>query len=380
MSALRIAHVQPMTLDLYGHDDRDYGTVVRYSVSNLAAAQAAQGDRPEVHLLASQRPLELEVEGVKACFHRAIEPPKRAGVNRRFARQFSVSMLRALRRGRYDVVHFHGTRQLHAMFAAVAWRCERQGLPMVAQDRGNRDVGRVETALQGFGLRRSRALMGASQDTIERFAALGFPRSMLHLVPNAIDPSIFHPGPPRDRDNGSSGKLRLLYVSRLHDDKDPLTMADAVARIAATGRPVEVTVCGAGPLRGPVAERLAGTGAGVTFHDHLPHVELVDLYRSSDALVLTSLREGFNQSILEAMACGLPPVLTDIPGPRDSAGEAGTLVPVRDPEALAAAIVGLVDDPREYARRRELALARAPQFTWDAVARQVRAIYEEALS
>jgi hypothetical protein len=69
MRALRIAHVQPMSLDFYGHEDRDIGTSVRYSVLNLAAAQVRAGDRPMVHLIASSNLRRLSFDGVDVQLH-----------------------------------------------------------------------------------------------------------------------------------------------------------------------------------------------------------------------------------------------------------------------------------------------------------------------
>jgi glycosyltransferase involved in cell wall biosynthesis len=374
---LRIAHVQPMTLDLYGHDDAGYGTSVRYSVSNLAAAQARLGHHPEVHLLTSGRPRELRVAGVTAHFHRCVQPPRRASLHARFARQFSVAMLRAIRRESADVVHFHGVRQLHLMYAAVASRAAQQGIPLVGQDRGNRDVGRIETAAQRFGLRRTKDVLAASAESVDVLAGLGVPRTAIHVVPNAVDPDVFRPGAARERAAGDP--FRILVVSRLWPDKDPLTMADGVCELVRRGQPVSLTVISRGPLRDEVEARLRAGGVPVEFIEHVPQQQLVEYYRSADALVLTSLREGWNQVILEAMASGLPVVLTAVPGPRDAAGNAGFLVPVRSPDAVANALERLASDRALWLRHRALGLERARAFTWDAVARQLDDIYREVL-
>jgi len=174
--------------------------------------------------------------------------------------------------------------------------------------------------------------------------------------------------------------FRILVVSRLNEDKDPLTMADAVGALMRRGVPVALTVVSRGELRGAVEARLKSHGVPATFIDHLPHTELAALYRRSDAFVLTSLREGWNQTILEAMACGLPVVLTDVPGPRDSAGDAGVRVPPQRPDAVADALERLARDPMHWQRQRRLGIDRAQAFTWDAIAAQLQPLYRGLLT
>ena len=374
---LRIVHVQPMTLDLYGYADEDLGGAVRYAVTNLALAQARLGNRPEIHLLASRRPHTLLLDGsVPVTFHPHVQPPRHLSVRWRFARQFSLSMLRAIRRDRGDVVHFHGVRQMHPMYAAVAWRTAREGMPLLAQDRGDRPVGRMETAAQRYALRRTQVVLAASEGSADVLAGMGVPRTALHVVSNAMDPAVFWPGDPREGD----GTFRVLVISRLNEDKDPLTMAEALCELVRRKVPVAVTVISRGVLRGAVEERLRSGGVPATFIDHVPQAELGAYYRAADAFVLTSLREGWNQTIIEAMACGLPVVHTNVPGPRDSAGGAGLAVPPAQPLAVADALERLARDPALRRAYRDRGLARAPHFTWDAVARQIQPMYQQAIA
>jgi glycosyltransferase involved in cell wall biosynthesis len=81
------------------------------------------------------------------------------------------------------------------------------------------------------------------------------------------------------------------------------------------------------------------------------------------------------QVVLEAMACGLPVVATNISGTRDALGDAGILIPVRDPIALADALEYLADNPEGWLQYREKGLQRVSSFTWDTVAKQIQRIY-----
>jgi glycosyltransferase involved in cell wall biosynthesis len=372
-TGLRIAHVQPMTLDLYGHSDDDFGTRVTFYLSNLPAAQARLGMRPTVHLLTSGRPHQLRFDGVEVRFHRCLQPPRSARVNSRFARQFSSSMLHAISHTDADVVHCYGPRQLHVMYAAVARRARKERLPLVGHDQGPRPVGHIERWFQRHGLKRTQFVLASSPSSVDEFLGLGVRPERLRVMPNGFDPQVFYPGAERHREPGDP--FRILVVSRLWEDKDPLTMADGIAELVRQGRDVELTIISGGPMKPQVEARLSRAQVPTRFIEFIPQAELAVAYRSHDALVLTSLREGWNQAIVEALASGLPVITTDVPGPRDAAGEAGILIPPRNPLALAEALERLIDSPTHAAEHRALGLRRSKDFSWDAIAAMIAEVY-----
>jgi glycosyltransferase involved in cell wall biosynthesis len=103
--------------------------------------------------------------------------------------------------------------------------------------------------------------------------------------------------------------------------------------------------------------------------------ELVALYRGARCLVYPSLYEGFGIPVLEAMACGTPVVTSAGGATEEVAGGAAVLVDPHDPAAIAAGI------EEASSRRDELrarGLERAAQFSWERVAAETRAVYEEA--
>jgi glycosyltransferase involved in cell wall biosynthesis len=98
---------------------------------------------------------------------------------------------------------------------------------------------------------------------------------------------------------------------------------------------------------------------GVVFLGHRDDVDR--LYHAMDVFVLPSYREGFPRAAMEAAACGLPVVATDVRGCRQVVdhGESGLLVPVRNAESLAAAITDLADDPDSRARMGKASAVKA---------------------
>jgi glycosyltransferase involved in cell wall biosynthesis len=375
--SLRIAHVQPIAFDLFGHKDEDWGTAVRYFLSNIAASQVAHGDRPTVHLLTSSRSKQMNVDGIEIHFHSCMQLPRSYPVTARFGRQLSMSMINALRRGEADIIHFHGACSLHAMYGAVAWRAKRQRIPLVSQDHGPRRGKWLENCLLRYGFRNTQVLLAANHESKNTLQHLNAVRAPVYIQPNGYDPKLYY---PKDRAQRTpEGLFSILVVSRLWEDKDPITMAHGISALANRHRNIQLTVIGQGLLRREVENELRGAPLRVNFMEHVPQEKLADHYRAADVFVLTSLREGWNQATMEAMACGLPVVATDIPGIRDGVADAGILIPTQRPDQLANALERLLLHPEEGTRYRELGLRRSAMFTWDSVTMALRRVYRRCI-
>lgn len=145
------------------------------------------------------------------------------------------------------------------------------------------------------------------------------------------------------------GDLTVLSVGRLETEKNPLLLADILARLRSRGRPWRLLVCGEGPLGRDLAARLEelGLSADAELRGYVPlDGGLQELYLESDIFLHVSWTEGMPQVILEAFAAGLPTVATDVGGVREGMGEAVRLVPAGDAEAAAAAVEAVADDPK----------------------------------
>ena len=370
---LRIAHVQPIALDIFGHRDEDWGTKVQYFLTNIAFTQARLGDQPAVHLLTSGKPKQMELSGVRVHFHSCWQFPTSWPVTARFARQFSFSMIKAIRKDEADVIHFHGARSLHLMHGVIAWKAHIEGIPLLSQDHGPRRGRWIEESFRKYGSRRTDVFLAANEDSLSEFRSTGYLRNKGYIAPNGFDPKLFYPTERSLRH--TDAPFKILVVSRLWEEKDPFTMAEAVCRFAQAPHRVELTVIGQGVLRSQIEERLFRAEVPVTFKEHLSHQEIADLYRSHDVLLLTSLREGWNQVTIEAMACGLPVVASDIPGIRDGVCDAGILVPPAMPDLFAEALTKIASNPSIALEYRNRGLARSRRFTWDALMLRLRRIY-----
>lgn len=238
------------------------------------------------------------------------------------------------------------------------------------------------TRMQRRVARRLDALLTVSDAAAEDVAGwLEVPRGRLPVVPNGVDPDVFHPHPEVERVPGRVVTTTSADVPL----KGLVPLLDAVAKVRA-GRPVRLVVVGRvrpGGRAAGVIDRLE-LGDTVESVSDLSTGALARLLSSADAAVVPSLYEGFSLPAVEAMACGTPLVVTtagalpEVVGPD---GVCGLLVPPGDPGALADALDRLLGD-RGLRRRlgragRERVLGR---FTWGRAAAGTVSVYRRVLA
>lgn len=148
---------------------------------------------------------------------------------------------------------------------------------------------------------------------------------------------------------GDAGSPRVLLAARMLWDKGIAEFVEAARQLRAQGRAIDFLLAGdpdpGNPAAVPEAKLRGWVEEGLL--QWLGHVEdMPALFASVDILVLPSYREGLPKGLIEAAACALPLVTTDVPGCREvvTDGVDGLLVPVRDARALARAIARLLDD------------------------------------
>jgi len=180
-----------------------------------------------------------------------------------------------------------------------------------------------------------------------------------------------------------NGELRVLSVGRLDAEKNPLLLADILARLVASQPRWRLVVCGDGPLRDALDGRLRELGVRqhADLVGYVPVEDgLLELYRSSHLLLHCSWTEGVPQVLYEAFAQRLPVVATDVGGVRDAAGGAAVLVAPGDADASAAALETLAADADLRDRLVEAGEARARDQSLEAGTERVARFLEEALT
>ena len=226
--------------------------------------------------------------------------------------------------------------------------------------------------------RRATAIVSNSREGDEYWESRTRKGASRYIVPNAIPldeianaPRADGVGAPNDR-----GPL-LLNAGRFEHQKNFETFVRAI-HLVSLERPVRALCCGEGSLRGTV-ERLIdelGLSAQVGLVGYSPN--LWGLMKRADLLVSTSLFEGSPNVVLEAMACGCPLVVSDIPTHREILNEAtSAFVDPHSPRHIAGTILAVLNDPDGAARRAELARQQVQRYSVSAVAGQYAQVYGE---
>jgi glycosyltransferase involved in cell wall biosynthesis len=167
----------------------------------------------------------------------------------------------------------------------------------------------------------------------------------------------------------AGGRRRVLTVTRLDREKNPLLLVDVLARL---GPEWELVICGDGPLEGEMREQLERRGLAdrAQLMGHVPAgPALAEIYRGCDMLLHVSLTEGMPQVLVEAFAAGLPAVATDVGGVSDAAGDAAILIPPQDAAAAAEAVARIGSESDLAARLSSAGRERVRAHTLESEAR-----------
>ena len=220
------------------------------------------------------------------------------------------------------------------------------------------------------------AVSRAVADELQRRFAV--PADKVTVIPNAVDlrdasaaetpEATPHDWPATD------GRRVALILARLEVDKGIEYAIDAMAALPDDA----LLIARMGTQRAGLEARVSASGLGRRVHFLGYRRDTAALLHRADVFVLPSLVEGLPLSVLEAMAAGVPVVATDIPGTREAVEHevTGLLVPVRDPEALAAAIGRVFGDAASATARATRARERARrEFSTEAVVARVTELY-----
>jgi glycosyltransferase involved in cell wall biosynthesis len=221
-------------------------------------------------------------------------------------------------------------------------------------------------------------VIAVSRSTADDLVSRGFDAAHIRVIPNGVDLKALAPDPGVARFAAPT----LLYLGRLRRYKRVDLVLQALARLGELGVEANLLVAGQGKHRGSLEAlaRALGLQERVRFLGFVADDLKRELLRRSWVHVLTSPKEGWGISNLEAAACGTATVASDSPGLRDSVvdGETGFLVPHEDVRALAQKIATLLTQPDLRDAMGRAARRFAERFSWDAAARDVRRALLEA--
>jgi glycosyltransferase involved in cell wall biosynthesis len=218
----------------------------------------------------------------------------------------------------------------------------------------------------------------------------GFGNEQLLWMPNPVDTGEFSPCDEQERahlreQHGIPAAAQVvMYSGRLAPEKALPTLIAAFADVARRKPEAMLLLVGDGPVRAALARQVGALGLEhVRFAGRVEPGEVRSWLRIVDVFVLVSPSEGFPCALAEAMAVGLPSVVSDIPATRQLVDDErdGLLTPVGDERAISAAILRLLDDAGLHARMGRAARARiVDNYSTEKVADRYEALFREALT
>ena len=294
-------------------------------------------------------------------------------------------LARVLREWKPDIVHSH---MVHANLLARFVRPIASAKVVIGTAHNIQEGGRLRDWLYRLtdplcDLTTHVCEAGAQRYIRERMV----PPHKMRVVYNGVDTERFLPDGQvrlRIRREAEIGKQFVwLAVGRLEAPKDYPTLIRAFARVSAAREDTLLWIVGDGPLRGQLEalSREMGLQLGVRFWGLRGDVS--NLMNAADAFVMSSSWEGLPNALIEAQACGLPAVVTDVGGNAEIVvkEETGFIVPPKNPDALAEAMLRLMALPVEM-RQQMGRLARQrveQQFSLDSVVTLWENLYRELL-
>lgn len=206
--------------------------------------------------------------------------------------------------------------------------------------------------------------------------------SRIHVVPNGIDANA--PVPTASQVSTLRDRLKLpvgylLAVGTLQPRKNIATLLAAYAKLVASLPDAPDLVVAGSPGWGNVSVRGAAQSLGIGRRVHtpgfVPDADLAALYAGARLFAMPSLYEGFGLPALEAMAAGVPVVVSQASSFPEIVGDAGLTVPPLEVDAWAAALRRLVEEPDLARRLGDSGRERAATFTWQRAAEATAQVY-----
>ena len=299
-----------------------------------------------------------------------------------------------LRQSRPDVVHtwmYHanlvgGIAAKLARVPAIIWHIHHTTLDPERDKARTIKIARWSGRISGIVPHR---VVSCSESGCAVHVDLGYRANKMLFIPNGFDLTEFHPTDevrvPVRRELGVPDDARLVAMAaRFNPQKDHHNFVEAAAWLHRRRPDIHFVLCGNGVTweNAELAGWIRDAGLESRFHLLGRRDDMSRLYAAFDVVTLSSSHgEAFPLVIGEAMASGVPCVVTDIGDSALIVGDTGIVVPPRDPKALGAAWMELIDlTPEERAERGRRARQRIEEeFSVEAVARRFVELYREVL-
>jgi glycosyltransferase involved in cell wall biosynthesis len=277
-------------------------------------------------------------------------------------------------RKRFDLCHayFGIPCGLIAMFLGLPYLVRLQGADVPGPDKRFALMDAVLfKRLSRLVWRRARHVVANSPGLRTRALATS-PDQRIRVIANGVDTEVFRPAAR------TWHTLRVLSVARLAAGKGLRYLVEALGELR--GEDVSLTLVGSGPEERNLRALARASGAGnVTFAGAVRHEHIAEYYRQADVFVLPSLSEGLSNAVLEALACGLPLLLTSAEGTvqllRD--GWNGCVIRKRSAADIAECLRRYLQDPGTLRLHGGHSREVAQSVSWAGIVDSYRRLYRQ---
>lgn len=329
----------------------------------------------------------IERNGITYHFVRdALRPElRRWQVPARFHRVVRELCSQTLAAGEPAVVHFNGLLfpiQLRFLRKVLPAAC-----PIVVQEHADQAWSGWRRALLKWGLAAADAYFFSARESAEPWLERGLIRDpqQVHQILVASTPFRWQARAAARAQSGMSGEPVVLWVGRLTKNKDPLTVLRGFEMVLKQAPATRLYMAyGSEELLPQVRARLESSPAlktTVTLLGSFAYADLEAVFNSADYFVLGSHREGASGALVEALACGVVPVVTDLPSSRRlmDGGKIGAYWTPGNAAAFAGALLAVMSRPIQPLAERAVEYFEE-DLSWNAIGRQAVTVYRELLA
>jgi glycosyltransferase involved in cell wall biosynthesis len=200
------------------------------------------------------------------------------------------------------------------------------------------------------------------------------------VIPNGVDTNLFHP--ENKKHNNQTNTVTILWVGRFVRGKGVEYIIQAAKIIVKEVPNLNILLVGDGPLKDEIESLIEKYNLKkyVKIKENVPNENMSEIYQKSDIFVLPSLNEGVPKTLLEAMACGKPVVISEFPHLREIVNNAGLTFPKGDISAFVANIMKLINN-RELSEKLgnngRIKILR--DYSWENTVHKTMELYEEVM-
>jgi len=227
-------------------------------------------------------------------------------------------------------------------------------------------------------IKNSSMVTAVSSTVSKNLEDYGLKAEDIKLVYNGVDQNIFFPSGKKPEEK------YILYTGRISYGKGLLELIDCAKEVCEIRDDVSFVLAGDGPLLSNLKKKVTDLNLQnrIKFLGQVNRKKIVNLYQNATIFAFPSYYEGLPGSLLEAMACQLPIVATEVPGNIEliEHNKNGIFIPPKNASAISKAILDLLDDPDKRDKLGKNARKTIEdKFTWDAVSNRILGCYKSIL-